>query len=66
MTGTCGHKDCRESRDVTPIVVLVRGFFDDIKRFMLEDVNIGRDSKQRNFTRSRFFNPYRVVQYGRD
>ena len=40
------------------------GFFDDTKRFMLGDLYIGRGSKQRNVTRSRFCNPYNVVHYG--
>ena len=52
-------------REATPLIIPVRGFFDDVRKFMVGDLYIGRGCKQRALPRSAFANPYKVSTYGR-
>ena len=54
-----------ETRGATPLVIPVRGFVDDVRKFMVGDLYIGRGCKQRALPRSAFANPYKVSTYGR-
>ena len=54
-----------ETRGATPLVIPVRGFVDDVRKFVVGDLHIGRGCKQRALPRSAFANPYMVSTYGR-
>ena len=54
-----------ETQSVTPMVVPVRGYLDDIRGMMVGDYYIGRGSRERNLRRSIYANEYKVAQYGR-
>ena len=50
-----------EMQSVTPMVVPVRGYLDDIRRMMVGDYYIGRGSRERNLRRSIYANEYKVA-----
>ena len=50
----------------TPMILLVRGFLDDVRRLMVGDVYIGRGSRQRGLSCSTFGNLFRVAAHGRE
>ena len=55
-----------ESFSVTPMVLTVRGFLDDIKCMMIGDFYMGRGCRQRGFGRSEYCNDFKVAVHGRD
>ena len=55
-----------ESFSVTPVVLPVRGYLDEIKRMMLGDFYIGRGCRQRGLGRSEFCKDFKVAVHGRD
>ena len=52
-------------RGATPLAIPVRGFVDDVRKFMVGDLYIGRGCKQRALQRSAFANPCKVSACGR-
>ena len=63
--GTLDLSALGESFGHTPLVVPVRGHLDSIKRLHKGDVYIGRGSRQRSLSKSRYCNTFKVSQVGR-
>ena len=56
---------CRTRRD-TLVLLLLRGHLDGIKRMMVGDTCMGRDTSQRGLGRSTWWNNFKVAEYGRE
>ena len=63
--GTLNLSALGESFGHTPLVVPVRGHLDSIKRLLRGDVFLGRGSRQRSLSKSRYCNTFKVSQVGR-
>ena len=49
-----------------PLVVPTREHLDNVRRLMAGDEYIGRGCRQRELPRSRFCNPFKVSEFGRE
>ena len=55
-----------ESFDSTPMVLPIRGCLDSVKRLLKGDLYIGRGSRQRSLSKSRYCNTFKVSEVGRE
>ena len=55
-----------ESFDSTPMVLPIRRCLDSVKRLLKGDLYIGRGSRQRSLSKSRYFNTFKVSEVGRE
>ena len=55
-----------EEFSATPQIVPVRAVLDSVNALMRGDCYIGRGCRQRGLTRSRFANPFKIAEFGRE
>ena len=55
-----------ENSEATPMVLPIRGCLDSVKRLLKGDLYIGRGSRQRSLSKSRYCNTFKVSEVGRE